>query len=215
MIGSVKLASGLQNSLLVSLLNLLLVVVTFAAFIFPRFSNWGLGLVRLIVIGLIAVVCLAVRDLWRRGTRGRAVLALLLCLPALFLFGELTVWEGPLYINAEPATPLKFQVRGPAGFWGLKILRPDPKASEHGDDALEWAWTIEWINVRRFPPMQLEFSYGTPPPGYQGWTAPPPLDPHATYTLIVKPAMGTGMCYTLQGALIREYKHPYPAICDK
>jgi hypothetical protein len=193
----------------------MLATSAFISFIYPRFSNWGFTVVPIILLVLIATVCLSARDLWRSGTRGRAAAALLLCLPVLFLFGELSLWEGPLYVSAQPTTPPRFQVRGPAGFWGLKILRSDRQAAERGSDGTEWLWTMEWMKVQRFPPMQLEFSYGTPPPGYQGWTAPPPLDPSVTHTLIVRPAMGPGTCYSLHGAQIKEYTHPYPAVCGK
>ncbi len=154
------------------------------------------------------------RDLWRRTTRGRAVLALCLCMPVLFLFGELTVWEGPLYISAKPTTPLRFQVRGPAGFWGLKILRSDRQTSEPNNDGAELVWEIEWTNVQRFPPMNLEFSHGDSPTGFQGWTSPPLLDPNATYTLILKPAMGPNRCYAMHGTQITEY-NLYPNLCGK
>jgi hypothetical protein len=208
MIRFMKLSSKLQNSAFVAFINLLLAVVAFIGFVYPRFSNWGFGLVRVIAVLLVVTCCLFLRDLWRSGTRGRAALAFCLSLPIVFLFGELTVWEGPLYVSAKPTTPLTFQVRGPAGFWGLKILR---QASEMAGDNAELVWQIDWTNVRRFPPMQLEFSYGVPPPGFQGWTAPPPLDPNATYTLIVKPAMGINRCYSVHGGRIAEYD-PYPTI---
>lgn len=210
-----NLSSKLQNSAIIALVNLALATSAFFSFVFPRFSNWGFSIIRVILLLLIATVCLCARDLWQSGTRGRAVLALLLCLPVVFLFGELTVWEGPLYISAEPTMPPKFHVRGPSGFWGLKILRSGPAAPTSSSDGIEWVWTIEWTNVQRFPPMQLEFSYGTPPPGYQGWTAPPPLDPKVTYTLIVRPAMGSATCYSLLGARIKEYNYPYPDVCRK
>jgi hypothetical protein len=180
--GFMNLASKLQNSAIIAAANLALATAAFISFVYPRFSSLGFKVLPAIFLVLVATLGLVVRDLWRSGTRGRAVLALLLCLPVLFLFGELTVWEGPLYVSAQPATPLRFQVRGPAGFWGLKILRSDHQEAERGSDGTEWVWTIEWMNVQRFPPMQLEFSYGTPPPGYQGWTAPPPLDPSVTYS---------------------------------
>ena len=188
--------------------------MVFGSFLYPRFSNWGFRLLPLIFLLLAASAGLFLRDLWRSCTRGRATLAVFLSLPVLFLFGELTVWEGPLYIAAEAATPLRFQVRGPAGFWGLKVLRPERPASGRSGDDAELVWSIEWTEVRRFPPKQLEFAYGVPPAGFQGWTAPPPLDPNATYTLIVKPAMGKDRCYSLHGAQIAEY-NPYPAICQK
>jgi hypothetical protein len=188
--------------------------MAFISFLYPRFSNWGFKLLPLISLLLIATTCLLLRDLSRSGTRGRAIFAFLLLLPILFLFGELAVWEGPLYIAVRPATPLIFQVRGPAGFWGMKILRSERPASERGKDDTELVWSVEWTEVRRFPPKELEFSYGVPPPGFQGWTAPPPLDPNATYTLIMKPAMGINRCYSLHGAQIAEY-NPYPTICQK
>lgn len=210
--GLMNLGSKLQNSALNALVNLGLATSAFFSFLYPRFSNWGFDVVRVIALLLIATVCLCVRDLWRSGTRGRAVVALLLCLPVLFLFGELTVWEGPLYISAKPTTPLRFQVRGPSGFWGLIIYRSERQASERTRDNSEVMWEIEWINVRRFPSMHLEFPYGTPPAGYQSTKSPLPLDPKVAYTLIIRPAMGPWRCYSLQGGDITEYSQ-YPDIC--
>jgi hypothetical protein len=209
----VRLASKLQNSAIVGLGNLFLAATAFVSFLYPRFSNWGFRLLPLISLLLVATACLFLRDLLRSGTRGRAILAFLLFLPVLFLFGELTVWEGPLYIAVKTTKPLRFQVRGPAGFWGLKIFRSERPASERGKGDAELVWSIEWTEVRRFPPKELEFSYGVPPAGFQGWTAPPPLDPNATYTLIVKPAMGINRCYSLHGAKVAEYD-PYPTTCQ-
>jgi hypothetical protein len=94
----------------------------------------------------------------------------------------------------------------------MKIFRSDHQAFERNKDNAELVWEIEWMNVRRFPPMQLEFSYGIPPVGYKGETSPLLLDPNTAYTLIVRPAMGPWRCYSLRGVNIAEYSQ-YPAIC--
>ena len=89
------------NSLWVAAVNVALAAVAFVLFVFPRFTNVGGKLCLLILLLVIIDVVLVLRDLFRSGTRGRAIVAVLLWLPILFLFAmkslvyELTnIWKG-------------------------------------------------------------------------------------------------------------------------
>jgi len=208
----VKLGSKLLNSALVASVNLLLAISAFLSFTFPRFSAWGFGLIPLTFLILIITGLLVLRDLWKAGTRLRAVFAVLLCLPVLMLYGILTVWEGPLYVEARAATPLKFRIQGPAGFHGLEIYGPDHQQAEWTSDDIGLVWRLVWADSQRFPPVKVEFPYGAPPVGFVGPTSPPPLDPNLTYTLRVQPSMGMPEYFSLHGAQITKYT-PDPKAC--
>jgi hypothetical protein len=214
----VKLGFKLANSALVASVTLLLAVVTFLSFMFPRFANWGFKLVPVTVPLLVITGCLLVRDLGKVGTRLRAILAFLLCLPVLALYMILSVWEGPLYVSVTTATPLRFRVQGPSGLQGLEIYGPDHQRAEWIGDDLGLVWSFEWTNADRFPPMQVDFSYGQAPVGFGQETAvvkrptPPPLDPNLTYVLLVKPAMGMLEYFSLLSAKIAQ-DNPNPNVC--
>jgi hypothetical protein len=214
----VKLGSKLENSALVASVNLLLAIAAFLSFIFPRFSGWGLGLIPITVLILMIAGLLILRDLWKTGTRLRAVFAVLLCLPVVMLYMILAVWEGPLYVVAEVTAPLRLRIQGPAGVHGLEIYGPDHQQAEWTDDDVGLVWRFEWSDSRRFPPMKVDFSYGQPPAGFDqkivppGSMSPPPLDPNLTYTLLVQPGMGMPEYFSLHGGQITRSK-PDPKIC--
>lgn len=111
---------NLANSLLVAAVNVVFALLAFACFAFPRFTLAG-GLLCILILPLFILdIALVLRDLWRSGTRGRAIVAVLLWLPVLFLFGMIPQWEGPLYV-AINGSPPQFQVRGLAMFCGLQV----------------------------------------------------------------------------------------------
>jgi hypothetical protein len=89
--------SKMTNSLLISAVNAALVAITFVFLIFPRFTRWAQFLAWLIIIVAAIDVILVLRDLWRSGTRGRAVGAVVLWFPVLFLVAMVNQWEGPLH----------------------------------------------------------------------------------------------------------------------
>jgi hypothetical protein len=214
---SVK-ARRLANSLLWSSGNVLLVVVTFLA-LRGRFTDWGLELVKVVLVGFLVTLVLSARDLWKRSTRGRAFLALLLCLPVLFLFSMLMQWEGPLYVVVKAGTPINFHIRGASGFYGLKIYGPEHEKAEWSDDDIGLVWDFDWRRHDKFPRMKAEFAYGMAPPGYvQGTpatnTPPLPLDPEMDYTLALQPGMGMPCYFTLHGNSISGVKGQFgPDVC--
>lgn len=209
---TMKLPPKLGNSALVAFANLFLAFIAFLSFMFPRFSLWGRSLVPVTFLVLIVTAILLLRDVWRSGTRMRALFALLLCLPVLAFYGILAVWEGPLYVRVKPGTPLRFDVRGPSGFHGLEIYGPNHHLAEWTSDDIGFVWGFVWNRQPAFPPMDSEFSYGELPVGFAqkivplGPVSPPVLDPTATYTLVIDPAMGMPEYYSLQGAQVGEYK---------
>jgi hypothetical protein len=214
----VKLGSKFTNSALVASVNLFLAVVVFLSFMFPRFANWGFGLVPVTVTLLVIAGCFFVRDLWKAGTRLRAVFALLLSLPVVALYMMLAVWEGPLYVSVTAAMPPRFCVQGPSGLQGLEIYGPDRQRAEWIGDDIGLIWGFEWTNAKRFPPKQVEFSYGQTPAGFGQEAAlgehptPSLLDPNLTYMLSVSPGMGMPENFLLVGTQLTPYK-PDPKVC--
>jgi hypothetical protein len=213
-----KVVSKLKNLAFVASVNLILAITSFLCFVFPRFSPWGRRLIPVTFIILILTGILFLRDVWRSGSRTRALLALGLCLPVLALYGILMVWEGPLYVGVKPGTPMRFQVRGPSGFFGLEIYGPDHHLVEWTSDDIGFVWGLAWNKSPAFPPMDSEFSYGELPAGFAQKTSElgpaslPVLDATATYTLVVQPAMGMPEYYSLHDGLIGKYEAD-PSVC--
>jgi hypothetical protein len=95
----------------------------FSSHFFPRFTKWAQLLALLIVILAAIDVVLVLRDLWRSGTRLRAVGAIVLWLPLFFLISMVDVWEGPSppqpagsrhivkYVELLPSVVQKFTAR--------------------------------------------------------------------------------------------------------
>lgn len=215
---AMKVPSNLANSALVASVNLLLALTSFLCFIFPRFSDSGRRLIPVTFLILIVTAILFLRDVWRSGTRIRAILAFLLSLPVFAFYGILMVWEGPLYVAVKPGTPIRFHIQGPSGFHGLEIYGPDHRLAEWTGDDIGFVWGFAWSKAHSFPPMELEFSYAELPLGFAqkavppGPASPPPLDPAVTYTLCVQPGMGMPEYYSLHGAQIGEYRAD-PSVC--
>ena len=215
---SMKVAPKLENSACVASVNLLLALTSFLCFTFPRFSDWGRRLIPVTFLILTVTAILLLRDIWRSGTRIRALFAFLLSLPVLAFYGILMVWEGPLYVAVEPGTPVRFRIQGPSGFHGLEIYGPDHRLAEWTDDDIGFVWGFAWTRPHSFPPMELAFFYAELPVGFAqktvplGSMSPPPLDPTVTYTLCVQPGMGMPEYYSLHGAQIGEYKAD-PSVC--
>ena len=150
-----------------------------------------------------ATGALSIRDLCSAKTRGRGLLALLLCIPILLFFGILTVWEGPLQVSVTGAEPIQFKIDGLSGFHGVSVYSLEHQKAEWLDDEIGLMWSIGW-RQRRFPPMQVQFAYGALPPGYTQetpplHTVPPALSPESTYTIVVSPGMGMPEYFTLHG----------------
>lgn len=192
-----------SSSLFWALGNIALTVTIFVALYTVRFSGIGIWLLKIVLLGLLGTIVFSIRDIFTKGTRMRAVFAILLCLPVLAFFELLSVWEGPLYVSATGSTLPQFQIDGAAGFYGLQIYDPGSKAeSRDGDNGL--IWSVAWQGGRKFPPMRLRFAYGTAPAGY-AQTAPTfALNPTVTYRVTVQPAMGTDEYFTLRGGSIRK-----------
>jgi hypothetical protein len=111
--------------------------------------------------------------------------------------------EGPLYVSVRGSSTPEFQVDGASGFHGIEIYGPEhSKAEWHGDD-IGLIWSFDWQRPVKFPPMRLRFAHGTLPPGYSQKTplvgATPALDPDATLTVVIRPAMGMPEHFTLHG----------------
>ncbi len=204
----------LTNSLLVAAVNVALALLTFACFAFPRFIVAG-GLLCILILPLFVFdIALVLRDLWRSGTRGRAVVAVLLWLPLLFLFGMIPQWEGPLYV-AINGSPPQFQVRGLAMFCGLQVYsREQDNAEWYGDD-IGLIWSVDY--TPGYFPFEVTFKYGEVPSGFvqkipTGNISPPLLDPNENYKLVVGPCMGMPEYFSLHGQAITGYK-PDSNVC--
>lgn len=160
-------------------------------------------------MGFVVTVILSLPDLWKRTTRRRGFLALLLCLPVLLFFLQLVQWEGPLYMSVLAEEPIEFRIDGAAGFYGLALYGPEHQKAEWRGDDIGVVWSFNWNRYGKFPLMKARVEYGVLPPGYvqtspAGNTPPPPLDPEATYTLVLDPAMGMTQYRILHGHLISE-----------
>jgi hypothetical protein len=111
-----------------------------------------------------------------------------------------------------------FQLRGAAGVHGFEIYGPDRRLAEWTGDDIGFLWGFAWDEPSKFPPVNLEFSYGIVPPGFQGRMSSLgvhdalPLDSNLVYTLHVQPAEGMPEYYSLHGSQIAPYK-PDPTIC--
>jgi hypothetical protein len=154
------------NSLTWSVINLSLSALAFACFAFPRYTKGGLFIVRFVLLILVADIVLVLRDLWHRSTRGRAIVAILLLLPILFLFSLMMQWEGPLYVAVRPGSVAKFQVRGLSEFCGLGVYGPEHEQPEWPGDDIGLVWSFDWPRHDRWP-KSVEFTYGQVPPGFQ------------------------------------------------
>jgi hypothetical protein len=197
----------LTNSLWVAAVNVAFAAGAFVSFILPRFTNVGRGLCVVILLLLAVDIVLVSRDLFRSGTRMRAIVALLLWLPVVFLFGMILQWEGPLYVAAS-GNPPRFQIRGLAGVCTLDVYGPEQEKAEWYGDDIGKLWSIN--HKVRFP-FEVEFKYGDVPSGFEQVTpgiikAPPPLDPNVTYKLVVGRCMGGPQNLSLRGDVISEYK---------
>lgn len=205
----------LTNSLSVAVVNVALAALAFMFFVFPRFTNVGGKLCLLIMLLVAMDVVLVVRDLFRSGTRGRAIVAVLLWLPILFLFAMILQWEGPLYVAAGGDPPV-FQVRGLAGFCGLEIYDTERQRAEWPGDDIDLIWSIN--HVVRFP-FEAKFKYGEVPSGFAQVTPsdnifPQPLNPNEIYKLVLGRCMGGPQYLSLRGTIIAEYKPiPNPNVC--
>jgi hypothetical protein len=190
-----------------------LAAVAFVLFVFPRFTNVGGKLCLLILLLVIIDVVLVLRDLFRSGTRGRAIVAVLLWLPILFLFAMMMQWEGPLYVAARGDPPV-FQARGLAGLCGVDIYDTERQRAEWPGDDIDLLWSIS--HTVRFP-FEAKFKYGEVPSGFAQVTpsdsiSPPPLSPNVTYELVLGRCMGGPQYLSLHGGSISEYK-PNPNVC--
>jgi hypothetical protein len=198
--------------------NLILATVAFAM-LFTRFSGTGISLVKFVFLGLVITLILSIRDLWRANTRAWGFLALLLCLPVLTFFGILTVWEGPLYVAAIGVSPVQFRIDGAAGFHGLAIYSPEHRKAEWQGDEIGLVWSLDWQRRDKFPPMKVRFAYGILPTDFSQKTppsngAPPALDPEATYTVVIQPAMGIPEYFSLHGnSLVKAENEFGPDVC--
>jgi hypothetical protein len=128
-------------------------------------------------------------------------------------FGLLTVWEGPLYVAARGSPTPDFRVDGAAGFHGMQIYGPGHSEAEWRGDDIGLIWSFDWQRRDKFPPMRLQFAYGTLPTGYSQ-KAPllgkaSPLDPNVTYTVVVQPAMGMLEYFTLHGGSLTKAEDEY------
>jgi hypothetical protein len=204
-----------HSSLLWALGTLAFTTVTFLALYIVRFSGIGIWLVKFVFLGLLGTVLFSIRDFCRSKTRGRSFLAFLLCLSVLMFFGLLTVWEGPLYGSVGGSSTPEFQVDGASGFHGIEIYGPEHSNAEwHGDD-IGLIGSFDWQSPDKFPPMQLRFTYPTLPRGYSQKAplvdATPALDPNATYTVVIRPAMSMPEYFTLHGEALTKAQNEYAA----
>lgn len=178
----------------------------------PRFTSVGGPLCLLILLLAAVDVVLVLRDLFRSGTRGRALVAVLLWLPILSLFAMIMQWEGPLYVAAGGNPPV-FQLQGLAGVCGLEVYGPAQENPEWFGDDIGLLWSID--NTTRFP-FEAKFRYGEVPPGFkQGIPAgnpAPPLDPKTKYKVVADRCMGGPQNFSLQSGRIAEYK-PNADVC--
>lgn len=202
----------LTNPLWVAAVNVALAVAAFVSFMFPRFMNVGDLLCPVILLLLAVDIALVLRDLFRSGTRRRAIVAVVLWLPIAFLFMMIMQWEGPLYVAASGNPPV-FQIRGMAGVCSVDIYGPEREKAEWGGDDIGKLWRI---TADKFP-FATEFKYGNPPSGFKQVTpgitnTPMPLDPSVTYKLVLGRCMGGEQYLSLRGDVLSEYK-PDPNVC--
>lgn len=197
----------MANSLFVATVNVAFAAGAIVLFLVPRFTFGGLLLCLLVVLLLALDLILVIRDLFRSGTRGRAVFAVLLWLPLIFLFGMLQVWEGPLFVAATGNPPV-FQIRGLAGVCGVDIFGPEQENAEWVSDDIGLLWSVN--HTVRFP-VETKFKYGEIPSGFTqvvpgGRTSPTPLDPSVTYKLAVGRCMGGPQTLSLHGDTVSDYQ---------
>jgi hypothetical protein len=203
------------NSLLVSAVNTALIAITFVFLIFPRFTKWAQLLAWLIVILAAIDVVLVLRDLWRSGTRLRAVGAIVLWLPLFFLISMVDVWEGPLYASTS-GNPPHFEIRGAASFCGLEVYGPEQDDAEWSGDNIGSVWEIEHSTTHHFP-VNVDFTYGDVP-SYFVQRFPSPsvlpsrLDSTVTYKVVIERCMGGPQTFSLRGFALTEYK-ANPNVC--
>jgi len=168
----------------------------------------------LALLVLILDVALVLRDLWKSGTRARAIFAIFPWLPIFFLFLMILQWEGPLYVAVEHY-PSHFQMRGLSMFCGLGIYGPEQENPEWFGDDIGLIWAIQHNSGPHS--FEANFAYGEVPTGFVQQTpstklTPPPLDPNVNYKLAVNPCMGEPQYYTLHGSTIEEYESS-PNVC--
>lgn len=201
----------LTNSLLVAAINVLLAAIAFILFSIPRFTTEG-GIVTLLILVLVAVdIILVLRDVFRSATRLRALGAIPLWLPVLFLFAMMVQWEGPLYVHVEGNPPV-FEARGLAAFCGLDIYSPEQDKAEWSGDDIGLMWGINYSPG--YFPFKTRFKYGEPPPEFaqRSTGTPAALDPNVTYKLVVGRCMGGAQYFALRGNTLSEYK-PTSDVC--
>lgn len=205
--------SKVASSLIVAVVNVALAALAFTLFIFPRFTAVGGLLSLLTLLLLILDAALVLRDLWRSGTRIRAVFAMLLWLPIFFLFLMILQWEGPLYVAVEHYPP-HFQMRGLSMFCGIRIYGPEQENPEWFGDDVGLVWAIQY-NFGPHP-FEANLSYGDVPTGFvqriPSGKPTTPLDPNVNYKLAVDRCMGGPQYFTLHGSAITEYKSN-PNVC--
>jgi hypothetical protein len=205
--------SKVPSSLVIAVVNIALAALAFTLFIIPRFTAIGGLLSFLTLLLLILDVVLVLRDLWRSGTRIRAVFAVLLWLPIFFLFLMILQWEGPLYVAVEHDPP-HFQMRGLSMFCGLRIYGPEQQNPEWFGDDVGLIWAIQYNSGPH--PVEANFSYGDVPTGFvqriPSGKPTTPLDPNVNYKLAVDRCMGGPQEFTLRGSAITEYKSN-PNVC--
>jgi hypothetical protein len=214
----VEVRAKLASSLCWAFGNLALATITFVALYTVRFSGVGILLLKLVFVSLAGTVVFSIRDLFRSGSRWRGFIALLLCLPVLFLFGLLSIWEGPLFVSVSNSAVPRFKIDGAAGFYGLKIYNPEHSKAEWLEDDIGLVWSLEWQRQDVFPPTRSRFAYGILPAGYSQRTPPigaaPALNPEVTYTVVVDPAMGSPEYFTLRdGSLTKAENEFSTSVC--
>jgi hypothetical protein len=202
----------LTNSLWVAALNVALAVAAFVSFTFPRFMIIGDWFCPIILLLLAVDIVLVLRDLFRSGTRLRAIVAALFWLPIAFLFMMIMQWEGPLYVGASGNPPV-FQIRGMAGVCSVDIYGPEQEEAEWVGDDIGKLWSI---TADKFP-FEVKFKYGDLPSGFKQVTpgitnTPPPLDPSVNYKLVLGRCMGGAQYLSLRGDVISDYT-PDPNVC--
>ncbi|HVZ15848.1 MAG TPA: hypothetical protein VG897_01930 [Terriglobales bacterium] len=212
-LGIEVIPNWLINSLYVAIANIALTIIAFLLFIFPRFTNIG-GKVCLLILLVVAVdAVLVIRDLFRSGTRVRAVIAVLFWFPVAFLFLMVMQWEGPLY-TAVSGNPPVFDIRGLSGVCSVDVYGPEQENAEWFGDAIGLRWSID--HTLRFP-FEATFKYGEVPLGFRqltpaGNATAQTLSPDVTYKVVLGRCMGGPQYLSLHGNSISEYK-PNPNIC--
>lgn len=204
----------LENSLFVSAANVAVAAVALVCFVVPRFTECGVLLLPLVFVLFLVDGLLVVRDLFLGPNRWRALGAVALWLPVLFVFAMIPQWEGPLYVHVK-GTPPTFDMRGMAGACGLSIYGPEHDKAEWYEDDLGLVWSIE--NSPHHFPTTAELAYGDVPSGFtQTFPAnngkPSALDPTLSYKLVIGRCMGGPQYMSLRGMQLGQYK-ANPGVC--